>query len=1036
MHCCRESALRTLFAAVIVVVCLAAGRTGATNTNVISSVIPSSAYQGTTNLLVTFQLSASVPQPPPTNVAITGVYIGTLPGQALPHTNQYVIGAVFNIAGNVSTGAQNVLITYGGGAVLSHKAGGFTNLPATNVTAAFTAAPTSGVFPLSVAFTDTSIGAVTNRLWDFGDGTTGADTHPVHVYYGTGSYTVTLTVWGNLGSNTVAWTNGVTVTAPPVNGAYVAVDTGQTNCYNDSAIIAAPAPGQPFYGQDGQVQGPQPAYTNPGDGTITDLRTGLMWVQARGTQQVSWAAALSNAAACRVGGYADWRMPTIKELYSLVKFTGADGMGFTNSAGYIPFIDTNYFGFTYGGSSTNIGNRVIDAQDWSATPYVSTTLGGSVTIFGYNFTDGRLKGYPRYNPADTSINESNYVRYVRGNTSYGINNYIINGDGTISDKATLLMWSRDDSGIGLNWSNALAWVQACNASNYLGHNDWRLPNAKELHTIVDYSRSPDTTASAAISPVFNCTVITNEAGQRDYPWYWSGTTLQTSPTSEEGVYICFGRAMAYMGGSWQDAHGAGAQRSDPKGGSLSSYTYVSNGYYSAMAPQGDAVRLFNHVRLVRTIPVTNTWRFAFVGDTHIPLSSTPAEIAAAVVGDDARLLIVAGDIVESGAECSSNTFAGQLATWRSAMSAVSSAGMGLYVIRGNHENDVPNGLPVWTNFFSGPYAMPGTGPAGESGLTYAVTYSNALFLGFDEYVNLHQANTAWLGRQLEANNLPHLFAFGHEPAFKAFHADCLDAVAADRNLLWRSLTAFGARVYLCGHDHFYNVARIDDGDGNPSNDLYQFIVGTGGTTNWPTQRYHYNGTNSPYAPVNVANITNTYGYLLVELSGPGTNDLGVTLTWKQRTYDSNTAAWIYLATTNTLGYSAVNRYRDSVGDGIPDWWRALYFGGTWTTTNSQSCATADPDGDGMNNLMEYQADTDPSDPASRLMVTGLSEQANTVRLIWTGGGGVTQMVESCLLLESNQWTAIFTNVPPMATTNSVLCNDPRASGFYRIKAGR
>lgn len=1007
-------------------------------TNLITAVTPNSAYQGTSNLLVSFQLSSNPPLPPPTNVAINSIAIGAIAGTALPHPNQYSLGAWFTIPGTAATGAQDVVITYGG-AMISLKTGGFTILSATNLVAGFNAAPRSGVLPLTAAFTDASTGSVTNRLWDFGDGTTSTDAAPLHVYYGVGTFTVTLSVWGPLGSNTVAWSNCITVSSPPVNGAYVAVDTGQTNCYNDTALIAAPAPGQPFYGQDGEVTGPQPAYTNNGDGTVTDLRSGLMWVQSRGSQQVAWATAVSNAATCRVGGYSDWRMPTIKELYSLVRFSGADGMGFTNSAGYIPFIDTNYFGFTYGGSSTNVGSRIIDAQDWSATPYVSTTMGGSVTIFGYNFTDGRLKGYPRYNPMDTSIDQSNYVRYVRGNASYGINNFIINGDGTISDKATLLMWSRDDSGAGMNWSNALAWVQSRNAAHYLGHNDWRLPNAKELHTLVDYTRSPDTTASAAISAVFNCTAITNEAGQRDFPWYWSGTTLQSSPNTAEGVYVCFGRAMGYNGSLWQDMHGAGAQRSDPKGGSLSSYTYVSNGYYSIQAPQGDAVRIFNYVRLVRDIPVTNTWRFAFVGDTHTPLSSIPAEIAAAVVGDDARFLIVAGDIVEAGAACSPATFATQLATWRSAMAAATASGVGVYALRGNHEADVPNGLPVWTNFFSGAYAMPTNGPAGETGLTYALTYSNALFLGFDEYVNSHRVNQAWLGRQLEANRVPHLFVFGHEPAFKAFHTDCLDNAVSERDAFWNSLAAFGARVYLCGHDHFLNVARIDDGDGNPSNDLYQFIVGTGGTTNWPVQRYNYNGANSAYTPVNVANVTNTYGYLLVEFSGPGTNDLGVNLTWKQRAYDTNTASFIYLATTNVLSYTALSRYGDSVGDGIPDWWRALYFGGSGGTTNSHSSATGDPDGDGVGNLQEYLADTDPTNAASRLVVTHVAEQGSTVQLDWVGGGNVTQTVECCAALASNIWISLFTNTPPTTVSNELIRAGPGSattSLFYRIQTSR
>jgi uncharacterized repeat protein (TIGR03803 family) len=49
---------------------------------------------------------------------------------------------------------------------------------------------------------------------------------------------------------------------------------------------------------------------------------------------------------------------------------------------------------------------------------------------------------------------------------------------------------------------------------------------------------------------------------------------------------------------------------------------------------------------------------------------------------------------------------------------------------------------------------------------------------------------------------------------------------------------------------------------------------------------------------------------------------------------------------------------DSIGDGIPDWWRLKYFG-SGTTTNSVSCASCDPNHDGYSNLQEYQNGTNP-----------------------------------------------------------------------------
>jgi hypothetical protein len=272
-------------------------------------------------------------------------------------------------------------------------------------------------------------------------------------------------------------------------------------------------------------------------------------------------------------------------------FRGTDPSGYSGSdtSGPTPFIDTTYFAFDYG--DTDAGERIIDAQFWSSTTYLGTVFGDQTATFGLNLADGRIKGYP----SDSSgpITKLNYVYFVRGNSTYGVNNFTDNGDGTVNDNATGLMWSQDDSGVALNWEEALAWVETQNAANYLGYNDWRLPNAKEMQSILDYNRAPDATNSAAIEPVFNITQITNEAGEVDYPSFWTGTThVKSNGSGFAGVYICFGRAMGYMNDTWMDVHGAGAQRSDPKSGDPAEWPY-------GHGPQGDAIRIYNYVRCVR-----------------------------------------------------------------------------------------------------------------------------------------------------------------------------------------------------------------------------------------------------------------------------------------------------------------------------------------------------------------------------------------------------------------------------------------------------
>lgn len=265
----------------------------------------------------------------------------------------------------------------------------------------------------------------------------------------------------------------------------------------------------------------------------------------------------------------------------------------------VPYLDTRYFKFGYG--DTNAGERYIDAQFASSTKYVSTTMNGMQTMFGVNLADGRIKGYG-YGDGNGRIMKTFYVLYVRGNEAYGKNAFADNGNGTITDNATGLTWLQQDSGGfksgtkgngSLNWQEALAW---CESLDYAGTSDWRLPNAKELQSLVDYTRSPDTTNSAAIDPLFQVTYLSNgvnNEGQGNYPYYWSSTTHLDGPvTGARAAYLAFGEARGIMNGQLMDVHGAGAQRSDLKSCDPSQLPI-------AQGPQGDIQNTYDYARCVR-----------------------------------------------------------------------------------------------------------------------------------------------------------------------------------------------------------------------------------------------------------------------------------------------------------------------------------------------------------------------------------------------------------------------------------------------------
>lgn len=79
----------------------------------------------------------------------------------------------------------------------------------------FSASKTSGLAPLTVAFSSTVTGTVTGYAWNFGDGTTSTLPNPTHSFAAGGPYSVSLTVNGPGGSKTIAKTNFIVASAPP-----------------------------------------------------------------------------------------------------------------------------------------------------------------------------------------------------------------------------------------------------------------------------------------------------------------------------------------------------------------------------------------------------------------------------------------------------------------------------------------------------------------------------------------------------------------------------------------------------------------------------------------------------------------------------------------------------------------------------------------------------------------------------------------------------------------------------------------------------
>jgi hypothetical protein len=316
--------------------------------------------------------------------------------------------------------------------------------------------------------------------------------------------------------------------------AYKLPDTGQTEC-NDDAGDIIDCNGT---GQDGAYNINPMSFTDNGDGTVRDNNTGLMWQKCVVGQEAYQATCIgiptdfngdqafgiNNAQfnshglnACgdsTTGNHTDWRLPTKKELLSIVDYGNS-----------VPATDPIYF-----------PNVPVTFQDqsyyWTSTYYA----GYSNDVWEADMWHGGVAIY--YLPTPQQYDTNGYVRCVRGGqTSLNFTNnrgqtspsLANNDDGTVTDNRTGLIWQKCSSGLNndsscsgniskYTWDQALAYCKSLSLGSSI-YSQWRLPNIKEIESLSD-----DTVYHPAINSVAFPNV---PSGYQSY--YWSSTTDAGGP---------------------------------------------------------------------------------------------------------------------------------------------------------------------------------------------------------------------------------------------------------------------------------------------------------------------------------------------------------------------------------------------------------------------------------------------------------------------------------------------------------------------------
>jgi hypothetical protein len=396
--------------------------------------------------------------------------------------------------------------------------------------------------------------------------------------------------------------------------------TGQTTCYDASGNVIACA----NTGQDGDKQAgvawPDPRFTDNGDGTVTDTLTGLVWLKNAncfGTR--TWTTALNDANNLANGacGLSDgstagqWRLPNVNELESLTHAEEANSATWLNTQGF-PTAQSDWYW-----SSTTCAGRtgfawvvnmwggdvgLVDKDDLGVNFYVWPVRAGATVSTVELPKTGQTTCYDAAGGVIACANTGQDGDKLEG-VAWPSPRFTDNGNGTVTDNLTGLVWLKNANCFGtMNWTTALNGANtlasgSCGLSDGSTAGDWRLPNRKELRSLIDYSR-----ANLALP---NGHPFTN--AQSD--WYWSSTTLAGHTDYAWYVYMWFG----YVYFDRKDTNGYVWPVRSGSGGSLYNLAISKDGTGTGTVTSDPA-----------GIDCGGTCNADFADGTEVTLTATPA----------------------------------------------------------------------------------------------------------------------------------------------------------------------------------------------------------------------------------------------------------------------------------------------------------------------------------------------------------------------------------------------------------------------------